>query len=124
MNNNTLNNTRAAFSRVILKTLSAIILLASTTSVAAAQNQPTPSTDRDNPAQLASNIITGDGVDSKTEYFYSFTAGPPRGKPTLHPKTEKETAPLPLEHCPLSPHPPHTTHTPPKPPPCLPHHLT
>src|SRR5260370_11281669 len=91
MNNNTLNNTRAAFSRVILKTLSAIILLASTTSVAAAQNQPTPSTDRDNPAQLASNIITGDGVDSKTEYFYSFTAGPAAGKRALDTKEEKKT---------------------------------
>src|SRR5258708_1730261 len=92
MNNNTLNNTRAVFSRVILKTLTAIILLAAIASMTAAQNQPTPSTDRDNPAQLASNVITGDGVDSKTEYFYSFTAGPGEVKLTLDVKAEKDTA--------------------------------
>src|SRR5258707_2915438 len=92
MNYQTFKNTHAVFCNAMLKTLSAIILLAAIASVTAAQNQPTPSTDRDNPAQLASNIITGDGVDSKTEYFYSFTAGPGEVKLTLDVKAEKDSA--------------------------------
>ncbi len=92
MNDKSLNNTRAALGHVTLKTLSAIILLAGAASVTAAQNQPTPSTDRDNPAQLTSNVITGDGVDDKTEYFYAFTAGPGEVKLTLDVKAEKSTA--------------------------------
>src|SRR5258708_8273885 len=92
MNYQTFKNTHAVFCNAMLKTLSAIILLAAIASVTAAQNQPTPSTDRDNPAQLASNIITGDGVDSKTEYFYSFTAGPGEVKLTLDLKNKKKKA--------------------------------
>ncbi|HEX3280455.1 MAG TPA: hypothetical protein VHR36_04430 [Pyrinomonadaceae bacterium] len=52
----------------------------------------TPSTDRDNPTALTSNTITSDGVDEKTEYFYTFTAGPGDVTVTLDVKAEKSTA--------------------------------
>src|SRR5260370_7296135 len=112
MNYQTFKNTHAIFCNAMLKTLSAIILLAAIANVTAAQNQPTPSTDRDNPAQLASNVITGDSVDSKTEYFYLFTAGPGEIKLTLDVKAEKSaagsTVTLPLPP-PRSPQPPPTS---------------
>ena len=61
---------------------------------AAAQDQAqvAPSTDHDNPTPLAANVITGDGVDEKTEYFYSFPAGPGEVTITLDVKAEKGTA--------------------------------
>ena len=57
----------------------------------AAQAQ-TPSTDRDNPTAVTSNTISGDGVDEKTEYFYTFTAGPGDVTVTLDVKAEKNVA--------------------------------
>jgi hypothetical protein len=51
-----------------------------------------PSTDRDNPTQLTANVITGDGVDEKTQYFYSFTAGPGEITVTLDVKADKSAA--------------------------------
>ena len=48
---------------------------------ASATAQTVPSTDRDNPTPFASNEVRGEGTDEKTEYFYSFTAGP--GEVTL-----------------------------------------
>jgi len=51
-----------------------------------------PSTDRDNPTPVISGEIKGDGVDEKTQYFYSFTAGPGDVTITLDVKAEKSTA--------------------------------
>jgi hypothetical protein len=51
-----------------------------------------PSTDRDNPTPLTSNVITSDGVDDKTEYFYSFAAGPGEIAITLDVKANKNAA--------------------------------
>ena len=70
-----------------------LVLLASFGSALAQdQTQSGPSTDRDNPTQVVSNEIKGDGVDNKTDYFYSFTAGPGEVKLTLDVKAEKSTA--------------------------------
>ena len=54
--------------------------------------QDTPSTDRDNPTPFTSNVVTADGVDDKTEYFYSFPAGPGEVTLTLDVKAGKGTA--------------------------------
>jgi hypothetical protein len=62
------------------------------TSVSFARAQDTPSTDRDNPTPFTSNVVTGDGVDDKTEYFYSFNAGPGEVTITLDVKAEKDRA--------------------------------
>jgi hypothetical protein len=90
MNRETLSRKRRRFTRALFQTATAIMLLAAAgLSVAHAQ---TPSTDRDNPTPLASNVITGDGVDDKTEFFYSFPAGPGEVNVTLDVKAEKGTA--------------------------------
>ena len=67
-------------SRRLLSTslTSLLILFACAVSSAA---QTTPSTDRDSPTPFASNEVKGEGTDDKTEYFYSFAAGP--GEVTL-----------------------------------------
>src|SRR5260370_791052 len=57
-----------------------------------AQDRLSPSNDRDNPTPLTSTEIKSDGVDEKTEYFYSFTAGPGEIKLTLDVKAEKSAA--------------------------------
>jgi hypothetical protein len=51
-----------------------------------------PSTDRDNPTQLTDSEIKGDGVDEKTQYFYSFAGGPGDVTITLDVKADKSTA--------------------------------
>jgi hypothetical protein len=90
MKRETLNRECRRATRALLHTAATIIMLAAAgLSVAHAQ---TPSTDRDNPTPLASNVITGDGVDDKTEYFYSFPAGPGEVNVTLDVKAEKGTA--------------------------------
>jgi hypothetical protein len=58
--------------------MSLMILLGSALSAAA---QTTPSTDRDSPTPFTTNEVKGEGTNDKTEYFYSFTAGP--GEVTL-----------------------------------------
>lgn len=58
--------------------ISLLILCACAVSAAA---QTTPSTDRDSPTPFAANEVKGEGTDDKTEYFYSFAAGP--GEVTL-----------------------------------------
>jgi hypothetical protein len=73
----------------ILTGLLACVVLIAVAGLAAAQ---APSTDRDNPTQLTASEIKGDGVDEKTQYFYSFTAGPGDVTITLDVKAEKSTA--------------------------------
>jgi hypothetical protein len=60
--------------------------------VAQAQAQAGPSTDRDNPTALTSNHITGNGVDEKTDYFYSVAVKPGMLTATLEVKADKNTA--------------------------------
>jgi hypothetical protein len=84
------SNTVQAFAK--LATITAAILFVMATSVSFARAQDTPSTDRDNPTPFTSNVVTGDGVDEKTEYFYSFNAGPGEVTITLDVKAEKGTA--------------------------------
>jgi hypothetical protein len=72
------------FTRVL-----ALFVLIVASGLAMAQN---PSTDRDNPTPFTSNEIKGDGVDEKTQYFYSFTGGPGDVTITLDVKAEKSTA--------------------------------
>jgi hypothetical protein len=43
--------------------------------------QTIPSIDRDSPTPFTTNEVKGEGTNDKTEYFYSFTAGP--GEVTL-----------------------------------------
>ena len=71
---------------------SLIIMVITLASLARAQDQTAPSTDRDTPTPFTSNVVTGDGVDDKTEYFYSFNAGPGEVTITLDVKAEKDTA--------------------------------
>ena len=73
----------------ILMGMLACVVLVAVAGLAAAQ---APSTDRDNPTPLSSGEIKGDGVDEKTQYFYSFTAGPGDVTITLDVKAEKSTA--------------------------------
>ncbi|MDX6558694.1 MAG: hypothetical protein QOF72_1743 [Blastocatellia bacterium] len=73
----------------ILTGLLACVVLIAVAGLAAAQ---APSTDRDNPTQLTASEIKGDGVEEKTEYFYSFTAGPGDVTITLDVKAEQSTA--------------------------------
>jgi hypothetical protein len=54
-----------------------------------AATQTTPSTDRDNPTPFVSNEVKGEGTDDKTEYFYSFTAGPGEVTLTFDVKADK-----------------------------------
>jgi hypothetical protein len=82
--------TMTTITRLTLATATLFLLLASVG--ASAQDQPTPSTDRDNPTAVASKVIAGDGVDEKTEYFYTFNAGPGEITITLDVKAEKDTA--------------------------------
>ena len=94
MNNYKHKSAWRTFTAMALEALTAIVLLGATASLCAAQDQTqqTPSTDRDNPTALTSNVITADGVDEKTEYFYSFTAGPGDVTITLDVKAQKNTA--------------------------------
>lgn len=48
-----------------------ILLLAATAIETRAQSQ-----DRDNPTPLTANVIQGNGIGKKVEYYYGFTAGP------------------------------------------------
>jgi hypothetical protein len=75
--------------RSIRTGLLACVVLIAVAGLALAQ---APSTDRDNPTQLTASEIKGDGVDEKTQYFYSFTAGPGDVTITLDVKAEKSTA--------------------------------
>jgi hypothetical protein len=87
-------NKRHANHRQAFKAALMLLLLVVCAASAAAQDQAqtAPSTDRDNPTPLTTNNITGDGVDDKTEYFYSFPAGPGEVSVTLDVKAEKGTA--------------------------------
>jgi len=53
-----------------------VSLLLLVTQADAANAQTATSTDRDNPAPLASNEIRGMGIGKNVEYFYTFLAGP------------------------------------------------
>lgn len=75
------------------RTLTRTIMFAATFVLALGLAQAqTPSTDRDNPTLLTSNFISNSGVDEKTEYFYSFAAGPGQVTLTLDVKAQKNTA--------------------------------
>ena len=63
-----------------------LILFACGLSVAA---QTTPSTDRDSPTPFVANEAKGEGPNEKTEYFYSFTAGPGEVTLTFDVKADK-----------------------------------
>jgi hypothetical protein len=86
----TTTNTVQPFAK--LTTITAAILFVMATSVSFARAQDTPSIDRDTPTPFTSNVVTGDGVDDKTEYFYSFNAGPGEVTITLDVKAEKDRA--------------------------------
>lgn len=49
----------------------------------------TPSTDRDSPTPFVANEVKGEGTSDKTEYFYSFTAGPGAVTLTFDVKADK-----------------------------------
>jgi len=85
---NRFNRTSSAVGAVLTGLLACIVLIA-VAGLAAAQ---APSTDRDNPTQLTASEIKGEGVDEKTQYFYSFTAGPGDVTIALDVKAEKSTA--------------------------------
>src|ERR1043165_2036667 len=87
--NTHLKQTGAIVGRLSRITLLLICLL---TAVAVKAQDQTASTDRDNPTALTSNVIAADGVDEKTEYFYSFAAGPGDVTLTLDVKAKKNTA--------------------------------
>lgn len=63
-----------------------LILFAGALSAAA---QTTPSTDRDSPTPFVANEVKGEGTNDKTEYFYSFTAGPGEVTLTFDVKADK-----------------------------------
>jgi len=88
----TLNEKRATLQRLTPATTMLFLLLCLVCATTAQAQDRMPSTDRDNPTALTSNVITGEGVDEKTEYFYSFTAGPGDVTITLDVKAEKKTA--------------------------------
>ena len=50
------------------------------------------STDQDNPTPLNGHIIRGNGVDEKTDYFYTFAAGPGEVKVKISVKSQKSAA--------------------------------
>lgn len=85
---NRFDRTSSTLGHILTGVLASVLLLASA-GLAVAQ---APSTDRDNPTQLTSSEIKGDGVDDKTQYFYSFTGGPGDITITLDVKAEKSTA--------------------------------
>ena len=87
---NTTNNPTRSLTKFALMTMAVFLVIATSISIAIAQDPP--STDRDKPTPLTSNIVTGDGVDEKTEYFYSFNAGPGEVTVTLDVKAEKGIA--------------------------------
>jgi len=63
-----------------------LILFVCGLSVAA---QTTPSTDRDSPTPFVANEAKGEGPNEKTEYFYSFAAGPGEVTLTFDVKADK-----------------------------------
>jgi len=85
---NRLDRTSPTFGYILAGVLASVVLMASA-GLAVAQN---PSTDRDNPTQLTSGEINGDGVDARTQYFYAFTGGPGELRITLDVKAEQSTA--------------------------------
>jgi len=88
MISNRFDRTSPTFGSILTGVLASVVLLGSAgLSVAQA-----PSTDRDNPTQLTVSEIKGDGVDEKTQYFYSFTAGPGDVTIMLDVKADKSTA--------------------------------
>ena len=66
-------------------TLMLFIVLACGAGVSAQE----PSTDRDAPTAFASNEVRGTGTNEKTEYFYSFKAGPGEVTLTFDVKADK-----------------------------------
>ena len=66
-----------------------IILLILLTCALTAAAQTTPSTDRDSPTPFMANEVKGEGTNDKTEYFYSFTAGPGEVTLTFDVKADK-----------------------------------
>jgi hypothetical protein len=73
--------------RTSLTTFTGLLLLLVCALSAAAQTPA--STDRDSPTPFASNEVKGEGTDDKTEYFYSFTAGPGEVTLTFDVKADK-----------------------------------
>ena len=87
---NLTNNLARSLTTFALSAMAILSVMAIFTSLAVAQDLP--STDRDNPTPFTSNVATGDGVDEKTEYFYSFVAGPGEVNVSLDVKAEKGVA--------------------------------
>jgi hypothetical protein len=76
--------------QAIRKPLISLLILLAFAFAGAAAAQTTPSTDRDNPTPIAANEVKGEGTDEKTEYFYSFTAGPGEVSLTFDVKATKD----------------------------------
>jgi len=74
----------------IRKPLISLLILLTIAFAGAAAPQTTPSTDRDNPTPITANEVKGEGTDEKTEYFYSFTAGPGEVSLTFDVKATKD----------------------------------
>lgn len=72
--------------RILSKPAIILLILFACALSAAAQ---TPSTDRDSPTPFTSNEVKGEGTTDKTEYFYSFTAGPGEVTLTFDVKADK-----------------------------------
>lgn len=87
---NLTNNLARSLTTFALSAMAILSVMAIFTSLAVAQDLP--STDRDNPTPFTSNVVTGDGVDEKTEYFYSFVGGPGEVNVSLDVKAEKGVA--------------------------------
>jgi hypothetical protein len=86
------NHKCATSSRLAPATATLLMLLAIVCTAAAQVRAQAGSTDRDNPTPLTSNVITGVGVNEKTEYFYSFAATPGDVKVLLEVSADKKAA--------------------------------
>ncbi len=73
--------------KLLNKSLISLLILFVCALSAAAQTPP--STDRDSPTPFAANEVKGEGTNDKTEYFYSFTAGPGEVTLTFDVKADK-----------------------------------
>jgi hypothetical protein len=90
MKRNTLNETKSIMGRLLVLTALAFFLTGA--GKGAKVQAQEPSIDRDNPTPLTSNLINGNGVGEKTEYFYSVPVSPGTLKIVLDVKADKNAA--------------------------------
>lgn len=79
---------KAKANRLLSNSLVSLLMILFVCAISAVA-QTAPSTDRDTPTPFAANEVKGEGTDDKTEYFYSFTAGPGEVTVTFDVKADK-----------------------------------